>query len=146
MKKTTKDDTIKKETKTLRVINWLFAIAVIFGSLILIFNATQIGTLYLLFFLVIAVGAYIMTPILLYSGTSKIFGIPIIVDKKNKFIYKTSIVSNFLFLLLGVVIILAAVYTGQYIIAILGFIITLLSYSNVKALDLSVKELDKQKE
>jgi len=146
MKKTTKDDTIKKETKTLRVINWLFAIAVIFGSLILIFNAIQIGTLYLLFFLVIAVGAYIMTPILLYSGTSKIFGIPIIVDKKNKFIYKTSIVSNFLFLLLGVVIILAAVYTGQYIIAILGFIITLLSYSNVKALDLSVKELDKQKE
>ena len=146
MKKTTKDDTIKKETKTLRVINWLFAIAVIFGSLILIFNATQIGTLYLLFFLVIAVGAYIMTPILLYSGTSKIFGIPIIVDKKNKFIYKTSIVSNFLFLLFGVVIILAAVYTGQYIIAILGFIITLLSYSNVKALDLSVKELDKQKE
>jgi len=146
MKKTTKDDTIKKETKTLRVINWAFAIAVIFGSLILIFNATQVGTLYLLFFLVIAVGAYIMTPILLYSGTSKIFGIPIVVDKKNKFIYKTSIVSNFLFLLLGVVVILASVYTGQYIIVVLGFIITLLSYSNVKALDLSVKELDKQKE
>jgi len=143
MKKTTKDDTIKKETKTLRVINWAFAIAVIFGSLILIFNATQVGTLYLLFFLVIAVGAYIMTPILLYSGTSKIFGIPIIVDKKNKFIYKISIVSNFLFLLLGVVVILASVYTGQYIIVVLGFIITLLSYSNVKALDVSVKELDK---
>ena len=57
--------------------------------------------------------------------------------------YKISIAANFLFLLLGVGIILAAVYTGQYIIVVLGFIFTLLSYSNIKALDICVKELDK---
>jgi len=82
-----------------------------------------------------------MPAILLYSGTSKILTIPIIIDKKNKLTYKISIAANFLFLLLGVGIILTAVYTGQYIIAVLGFIITLLSYSNVKALDICVKEL-----
>lgn len=141
-KKTIKNDTIKKDTKMLRAINWAFSIALIFGSLIIIFNATQKGTLYLLFFLVIAIGAYILPAILLYSGTSKILTMPIIIDKKNKLIYKISIASNLLFLLLGVGIILVAVYTGQYIIVILGFIFTLLSYSNVKALDVSVKELE----
>jgi len=137
-----KKDTIKKDTKALRLINWAFSIALIFGSLIIIFKASQTGTLYLLFFLAIAIGAYIMPAILLYSGTSKIFNIPIIIDKENQLIYKISIASNLLFLLLGVFIILAAVYTGQYIIAILGFIFTLLSYSNVKALDVCVKELE----
>ena len=137
-----KKDTIKKDTKALRVINWTFSIALIFGSLLLIFKASQTGTLYLLFFLVIAIGAYIMPAILLYSGTSKILTMPIIIDKKNKLIYKISIASNLLFLLLGVGIILTAVYTGQYIIVVLGFIFTLLSYSNVKALDVSVKELE----
>jgi len=137
-----KKDTIKKDTKALRLINWAFSIALIFGSLIIIFKASQTGTLYLLFFLAIAIGAYIMPAILLYSGTSKIFNIPIIIDKENQLIYKISIASNLLFLLLGVFIILAAVYTGQYIIAVLGFIFTLLSYSNVKALDVCVKELE----
>ena len=137
-----KEKTIKKDTKTLRVINWIFSIALIFGSLMLIFKASQTGTLYLLLFLVIAIGAYILPAILLYSGTSKIFTIPIVIDKKNKLIYKISIASNLLFLLLGVGIILASVYTGQYIIAILGFIITLLSFSNIKALDVCVKELE----
>ena len=143
-KKTIKNDTIKKDTKALRVINWAFSIALVFGSLLLIFKASQTGTLYLLLFLVIAIGAYILPAILLYSGTSKIFGMPIIIDKKNKLIYKISIASNLLFLLLGVGIILASVYTGQYIIVILGFIITLLSFSNIKALDVSVKELEKE--
>lgn len=142
-KKTINNDTIKKDTKALRVINWVFSIALVFGSLMLIFKASQTGTFYLLLFLVIAIGAYILPAILLYFGTSKIFGIPIIIDKKNKLIYKISIASNLLFLLLGVGIILAAVYTGQYIIVILGFIFTLLSYSNVKALDICVKELEK---
>jgi len=141
-KQTIKNDTTKKDTKALRVINWAFSIALVFGSLILIFKASQTGTLYLLSFLVIAIGAYIMPAILLYSGTSKIFGMPIVVDKKNKLIYKISIASNLLFLFLGVVIILASVYTGQYIIVILGFIITLLSSANVKALDISIKELE----
>jgi len=136
-----KEKTIKKDTKTLRIINWVFSAALIFASLILIFKATQTGTIYLLFFLAFAIGAYIMPAILLYSGTSKILTIPIIIDKKNKLTYKISIAANFLFLLLGVGIILTAVYTGQYIIAVLGFIITLLSYSNVKALDICVKEL-----
>jgi len=141
-KKPIKNNTVKNDTKTLRVINWAFAIALIFGSLILIFKATQTGTIYLLFFFVVAIGAYIMPAILLYPGTSKILNKPIIIDKKNKSIFKISIVANFLFLLLGVVIILAAVYTGQYIIVVLGFIFTLLSYANVKALDISVKELN----
>jgi hypothetical protein len=136
-----KKETIKKDTKVLRVINWAFSIALIFGSLMMIFKATQVGTLYLLFFLIITIGAYIMPAILLYTGTSKIFNIPIIIDKENKLIYKLSIGANFLFLLLGVGIILGAVYTGQYTIVVLGFIFTLLSYSNVKALDFSVKEL-----
>jgi len=141
-KQTIKNDTTKKDTKGLRVINWAFSIALVFGGLMLIFKASQTGTVYLLFFLVIAIGAYIMPAILLYSGTSKIFGMPIIIDKKNKLIYKISIASNLLFLFLGIVIILASVYTGQYIIVILGFIITLLSLSNVKALDVCVKELE----
>ena len=141
-KQTIKNDTTKKDTKGLRVINWAFSIALVFGGLMLIFKASQTGTVYLLFFLVIAIGAYIMPAILLYSGTSKIFGMPIIIDKKNKLIYKIAIASNLLFLFLGVVIILASVYTGQYIIVILGFIITLLSLSNVKALDVCVKELE----
>ena len=136
-----KKDTIKQDTKTLRVINWAFSIALILGSLILIFKASLTGTLYLLIFLTVAVGAYIMPAILLYSGTSKILTIPIIIDKKNKSLYKISIAANFLFLLLGVGIILTALYIGQYIIVVLGFIITLLSFSNVKALDISVKEL-----
>ncbi|MDC0933027.1 hypothetical protein OAR97_04195 [Arcobacteraceae bacterium] len=135
------EKTKQKDTKTLRVINWIFSIALIFGSLIMIFKATQTGTLYLLLFLIIVMGAYIMPAILLYSGTSKIFSFPIVIDKKNKLIYKISIAANFLFLLLGVGIILTSVYTGQYIIAILGFIITLLSFANVKALDICVKEL-----
>ena len=141
-KKTIQNDTIKKDTKALRVINWAFSIALVFGSLLLIFKASQTGTLYLLLFLVIAIGAYILPAILLYSGTSKIFGMKIIIDKKNKLIYKISIASNLLFLFLGVVIILAAVYTGQYIIVVLGFIVTLLSSANVKALDVYVKELE----
>jgi len=141
MKKTIKDDTVKKDTKTLRIINWIFSIALVFGGLMLILTASQTGTVYLLFFLVVAIGAYIMPALLLYSGTSKILTIPIIIDKKNKLLYKISIGANFLFLLLGVGIILASVYTGQYIIVVLGFIVTLLSYSNVKALDISVKEL-----
>ena len=132
----------KKDTKALRVINWVFSIALILGSLMLIFKASQTGTLYVLFFLVIAIGAYIIPALLLYSGTSKIFTIPIIIDKKNKLIYKISIGANFLFLLLGVGIIITAVYTGQYIIVILGFIFTLLSSSNIKALDIFVKELE----
>lgn len=131
----------QKDTKTLRMINWIFSIALIFGGLILIFNASQIGTLYLLFFLVVTVGAYMMPAILLYSGTSKIFGMPIELDKKNKLIYQIAIAANFLFLIFGVGIILMSVYTGQYIIAVLGFIFTLLSFSNVKALDICVKEL-----
>ena len=138
-----KEKTIKKDTKALRVINWVFSIALICGSLMMIFQATQTGTLYLLFFLIIAIGAYIMPAILLYSGTSKIFTIAIILDKKNKLLYKISIAANFLFLLFGVGIILTAVYIGQYIIVVLGFIFTLLSYSNIKALDICVKELDK---
>ena len=137
-----KEKTIKKDIKALRVINWVFSIALIFGSLIMVFKATQTGTLYLLLFLIITIGAYIMPAILLYSGTSKIFNIPIIIDKKNKLIYKISIAANFLFLLLGVGIIIGAVYTGQYIIVVLGFIFTLLSSSNVKALDISIKELN----
>ncbi len=137
-----KKQTIKNDTKMLRVINWAFSIALVFGSLLLIFTASQTGTVYLLFFLVIAIGAYILPAILLYSGTSKIFGMPIIIDKKNKLIYKIAIASNLLFLFLGVVIILASVYTGQYIIVILGFIVTLLSSANVKALDVYVKELE----
>ena len=140
-KKSTKKDIIKKDTKALRVINWAFSISLILASLILIFKASLTGTLYLLIFLTVAIGAYIMPAILLYAGTSKIFTIPIIIDKKNKLTYKISIVANFLFLILGVGIILASVYTGQYIIVVLGFIITLLSYSNVKALDICVKEL-----
>jgi hypothetical protein len=132
----------KKDTKALRVINWVFSISLIFGSLIMIFQATQTGTLYILFFLVIAIVAYIMPAILLYSGTNKILTIPIIIDKENKLIYKVSIGANFLFLLVGVGLILAGVYSGQYIIVVLGFIFTLLSYYNVKALDFSVKELD----
>jgi len=140
-KKATKEDTIKKDNKMLRVINWAFSIALIFGSLMLIFKASQIGTLYLLFFLAVAIGAYIMPAILLYSGTNKIFGMPIIIDKENKMLYKISIGFNFLFLLIGVGIILAAVYTGQFTVVILGFIFTLLSYYNVKALDICVKEL-----
>jgi hypothetical protein len=140
-----KEKTIKKDTKTLRVINWIFSIALIFGSLMLIFKASQTGTLYLLLFLIISIGAYILPAILLYAGTSKIFTMPIIIDKKNQLIYKISIASNLLFLLLGVGTILVSVYTGQYIIAILGFIITLLSTSNVKALDVCVKELEKEK-
>jgi len=108
----------------------------------MIFKATQTGTLYLLLFLIIAIGAYILPAILLYSGTSKVFNIPIIIDKKNKLIYKISIASNFLFLLLGVGIIISSVYLGQYIIVVLGFIITLLSFSNVKALDIATKELE----
>ena len=134
--------TTKKDTKTLRVINWIFSIALIFGSLLMILNATQTGTVYLLFFLAVATGSYIMPAILLYSGTSKIFNIPIIIDKQNKLIYKISIAANFLFLLLGVGIILTAIYTGQYIIAVLGFIFALLSSSNVKALDICLKELN----
>ena len=133
---------MKKDTKTLRIINWIFSLALIFGSLMMIFQATQTGTVYLLLFLIIAIGAYIMPAILLYSGISKILGFPIIIDKKNKLIYKISIASNFLFLLLGVGIIISTVYLGQYIIVVLGFIITLLSFSNVKALDIAVKELD----
>jgi len=140
-KKSTKKDIIKKDTKALRVINWAFSISLILASLILIFKASLTGTLYLLIFLTVAIGAYIMPAILLYAGRSKIFTIPIIIDKKNKLTYKISIVANFLFLILGVGIILASVYTGQYIIVVLGFIITLLSYSNVKALDICVKEL-----
>jgi len=141
-KQTIKNDTTKKDTKGLRVINWAFSIALVFGSLMLIFKASQTGTIYLLLFLLIAIGAYILPAILLYSGTSKILGMPIIIDKKNKLIYKIAIASNLLFLFLGVVIILASVYTGQYIIVILGFIITLLSSANVKALDICVKELE----
>ena len=141
-KQTIKNDTTKKDTKALRLINWTFSIALVFGSLLLIFKASQTGTVYLLFFLVIAIGSYILPAILLYSGTSKIFGISIIIDKKNKLIYKLSIASNLLFLFLGVCVILAAVYTGQYIIVILGFIITLLSSSNVKALDVTIKALE----
>jgi len=141
-KKPKNNETIKKDTKALRVINWVFSTALIFASLILILKATQVGTLYLLIFLVIAIGAYIMPAVLLYSGTSKIFTIPLIIDKKNKLIYKISIVANFLFLLLGVGIIISALYTGQYIIVVLGFIITLLSFSNIKALDICVKELN----
>ena len=133
---------MKKDTKTLRIINWIFSLALIFGSLMMIFKATQTGTLYLLLFLIIAIGAYILPAILLYSGTSKVFNIPIIIDKKNKLIYKISIASNFLFLLLGVGIIISSVYLGQYIIVVLGFIITLLSFSNVKALDIATKELE----
>jgi len=140
-----KKQTIKKDTKTLRVMNWVFSIALIFASVILIFNASQTGTVYLLFFLIIAIGAYIMPALLLYSGTSKIFGMPLIIDKKNKLLYKVSIASNLLFLFLGVGIILASVYLGYYIIVILGFIFTLLSYTNVKALDISVKELENTK-
>ena len=109
----------------------------------LIYKASQTGTVYLLLFLVIAIGAYILPAILLYTGISKVFGMSIIIDKKNKLIYKIAIASNLLFLFLGVLIILASVYTGQYIIVILGFIITLLSSANVKALDICVKELEK---
>jgi len=134
--------TIKKDTKILRVINWAFSIALIFASLIMIFRATQTGTLYLLLSLLVTIGAYTISAILLFSGPSKIFNIPITIDKQNKLLYKISIVANFLFLLLGVGIILTALYIGQYIIVVLGFIFTLLSYSNVKALDISVKELD----
>jgi len=82
-----------------------------------------------------------MPAILLYSGTSKIFTIPLVLDKKNKLFYKISIAANFLFLLVGVGIIITAVYTGQYIIVVLGFIFTLLASSNVKALDICAKEL-----
>jgi len=137
-----KEKTIQKDTSTLRIINWIFSIALIVASLLIIFNATQTGTMYLLLFLLIAIGAYTMPAILLYSGTSKVFSIPIIIDKKNKSLYKISIAANFLFLLLGVGIILTAIYIGQYIIVVLGFIFTLISYSNVKALDISVKGLD----
>ncbi len=144
MKKKTmkKNTTIKKDTKALRVINWVFSIALIFGSLIMIFKATTIGTIYLLLFLGLVIASYIMPAILLYSGISKIFSIAIILDKKNKLIYKISLAANFLFLLIGVGIILAAVSTGQYVIVVLGFIFTLLSYSNVKALDPCMKELN----
>ena len=72
----------KKDTKALRVINWVFSIALVFGSLILIFKASQTGTVYLLFFLVIAIGSYILPAILLYSGTSKIFGMSISICQK----------------------------------------------------------------
>lgn len=142
-KKNTQEDTIKKDTTTLRIINWAFSIALVFGSFVILFNATQTGTLYLLFFLLLAITSYILPAILLYPGTSKIFGITIILDKKNKLFYKISIVSNFLFLLVGAGIIITAVVTGQYVLVILGFIFTLLSLSNVKALDFSVKELGK---
>ncbi|MGB5867189.1 MAG: hypothetical protein WBG69_04860 [Arcobacteraceae bacterium] len=136
-----KQKAIKKDTKILRVMNWVFSFALIFGSLMVIFQATQTGTLYLLIFIVLAIGAFIMPAILLYSGTSKIFTIPLVLDKKNKLFYKISIAANFLFLLVGVGIIITAVYTGQYIIVVLGFIFTLLASSNVKALDICVKEL-----
>ena len=140
-KKTIKEDTIKKDTTTLRIINWAFSIALIFGSFVVLFNATQTGTIYLLLFLVITISAYILPAILLYPGISKIFGITIVLDKKNKLFHKLAIGSNFLFLLVGAGIIMAAVYTGQYIIVILGFIITFLSSANIKALDICVKEL-----
>lgn len=131
----------QKDTKVLRVINWAFSTALICASLLLIFTATQTGTFYLVIFLLLSIVAYNIPALLLYSGTSKIVGIPIIIDKENTSLYQISIAANFLFLLLGIGIILASVYTGQYIIVILGFITTLLSYSNVKALDICVKEL-----
>ena len=140
-KKSTQSNTTKKDTTTLRIMNWVFAIALISGSLFMIFNATLTGTLYLLLFLLVTFGAYVMTAILLYPGTSKIFTVPVIVDKKNKLIYKMSIGANFLFLLLGAGIIITAVTTGQFVIVVLGFIFTLLSLANVKALDICVKEL-----
>ena len=93
-KKSTQSNTTKKDTTTLRIMNWVFAIALISGSLFMIFNATLTGTLYLL-----------------------------------------------LFLLLGAGIIITAVTTGQFVIVVLGFIFTLLSFANVKALDICVKEL-----
>ena len=141
-KKNIKEDTSKKDTTTLRIMNWVFSLALIFGNLMMIFKASQTGTLYLLLFLIITISAYTMTAILLYPGTSKIFGMPLVLDKKNKLLYKISLASNLLFLLLGVGIILSSVFTGQYILAILGFIFTLLSFANVKALDFSVKELE----
>lgn len=141
-KKNIKEDTSKKDTTTLRIMNWVFSFALIFGSLMMIFKASQTGTLYLLLFLIVTISAYTMTAILLYPGTSKIFGMPIVLDKTNKLLYKISLASNLLFLLLGVGIILSSVFTGQYILAILGFIFTLLSFANVKALDYSVKELE----
>ena len=137
-----KNDTIKKDTKALRVINWAFSIALILGSLMMIIQATAKGTLLIFLFLAIAIAAYTLSAILLYSGLSKIVTIPIVIDKENKLLYKISIGANFLCLLLGVGIILGTVYVGQYIVGVLGFIFTLLSYSNIKALDSSVKELD----
>ena len=144
MKKNTKknNSTIKKDTKALRLINWVFSLVLILGSLIILFMASQIGALYVLLFLTLVITSYTMPAILLYSGVSKLFGIPIILDKKNKILYKISLAANFLFLLIGVGIILASVYLGQYIIVILGFIITLLSSSNVKALDVTIKALE----
>lgn len=110
------------------------------GSFILILKATAIGTLYLSLFLVLSIVTYTMPAILLYSGMSKILSIPIIINKENRLHYKISLAANFLFLFIGVIIILIGVYTGHYIMVVLGFIFTLLSYSNVKALDSCIKE------
>jgi len=134
-------DTEKKDTTTLRVMNWALSIALIFGTIIMIFNATLTGTLYLLFFLAIAITAYPLPAILLYPGQSKILGMTVGLDKKNKLFYKIAIGSSFLFLLIGAGIIITAISTGQYVLVILGFIFTLVSLSNVKALDICVKEL-----
>jgi len=78
---------------------------------------------------------------LLYPGQSKILGMHVGLDKKNKLFYKIAIGSSFLFLLIGAGIIITAISTGQYVLVILGFIFTLVSLSNVKALDICVKEL-----
>ncbi len=119
----------KKEYKILRTINWIIALLIFSGSIIMSLKATAIGLL-----IILLLGGFIF---LNYAGTAMalsqegynfIFGFPIIV--KKSFL----VISNIILILMGLAIIIFSFTTSQYLISISGFIYLIPSLLNIIAL------------
>lgn len=129
----------KEEHKILRIANWVFSILILFGISTMILKAMEIGVIYFFLFIVFVIIAYTIPAILLSSGISVIFGIPILIN--NKLTYKISFVANIIFALLGILIVIMTFNEAQYVGGISGFLFFFLSYFNIRVLNLKMKEL-----
>ncbi len=122
-------ENIKKQYKILRIINWLFALLILFGGMMMLFKATAIGVLIVILFTFFVFSNYAGTAMALNPDENNlIFGFAIRI--KKKFL----IVSNIILSLLGLAIIISSFATSQYLVSTSGFMYLVPSVLNIIAL------------